>query len=439
MLKSGRFLASASLVLTVPLLVVTTPSASDATASGPSGVSAGARGSWGAEEVVGDTVVADQEQPALVRVRAGGSAVAAWVAASYDADGPLMVARRRANGHWTVPLAVSPPVVEQTSFDLGIGPTGSASVVWQQRVGDRWRVKESHLRSGAWTAAHALGTGTGPRTTIDGRGTTTVVWSGHGIRSARRSHTGPWHSVPVTRSGAARLLRVSSNADGDVVVAWLHGALVSSSVRPHGARWAGARTWRPDRRDHPVLSGLQSAIGAEGRALVVWSATGVWKEAQHEYANYLAWSRSTGAGTWAPVRLITRSLGEDGGDLSLSMNASGAAVAAWVQIHRSDSPTFAWAARFRPNGTWSAPGRITSGSADWPVAWMDRRGTAHVIVETGWGRMRAFRQSSRSWSTGTLVAKGRLADAAGQGSCLIVPYGPQSNDSLRAVLWTSTR
>lgn len=432
---SGRLLGLLALGLAVPSFAVATPSLSAGTVSDAPRVSSAARASWGPEEVVADTAFPtdQQELPPVVRVRTGGSAVAAWFADIQGGNGPLMVARRRSSGHWTAPLQLAEaPLRGLAVFDVAVGPPGFASVVWQQRVGDRWRVKESHLRAGTWTAAQALGTGIGPRVTIDGRGTTTVVWSNQGIRSARHAQTGPWRFAPVTRSGTAYLLQVSSNTDGDLVVAWLHDALVSSSLRRHGARWSGTRTWRPDRRDRAPLTGLQTTIGSDGRALVVWSTTGIWREAQGKYANYLGWSRSIPSGTWSPSRKLTTSLGEDGGDLTLSMNGSGAALAAWQQTPFTGSPTHVWAARFRPDGTWGPPLRIASSGR--PAAFMDRRGTAHVVAQSR-RRILAFNQSSgRPWGAGSIIATGHLFDAAGRGERLIVLY---PGAGLRAVTWSS--
>ena len=431
-----------ALVLTVPLLVVTTPSVSGGTVAAAPHVPFGARASWGPEEVVADTALptSEHESPAVIRVRPGGSAVAAWIADTTVNSGPLMVARRRSNGQWTAPLQlVGAPPRGFAAYDVAVGPRGMASVVWEQRVGDRWRVKESHLRSGTWTPAQALGTGIRPRVTIDGRGTTTVVWSGRGIRSARRAQTGPWRFAAVTRSGTADELRISSNTDGDVVVAWLHGTLASSSLRRHGARWSEARTWRPARRDRSFLWGLQTAIGAEGRALVMWSTTGIWREAQSEYANFVAWSRSTTSGTWSPSRKLTESLGEDGGDLTLSMSGSGSAVAAWTQVHRTGSPSRLWAARFRPDGTWGARLSVASGSARRPAAFMDRHGKAHVVAEVG-RRILAVEQSSgRPWGTGTVIASGDLFEAAGRAEHLLALYAPRPGSGLRAVAGSTAR
>jgi hypothetical protein len=169
---------------------------------------------------------------------------------------------------------------------------------------------------------------------------------------------------------------------------------------------------------------------------VMWSTTGIWREAQSEYANFLAWSRSTPSGSWSPSRKLTTSLGEDGGNLSLSMNGSGAALAAWTQVYRTGSPSRVWAARFRPDGTWGPPLEVAGGGG--PAAFMDRRGKAHVIAVQNGRRILAFTQSSgRPWGTGAIIATGHLYDVAGRGEHLIALY--DSGSGLRAAAWSSTR
>jgi hypothetical protein len=430
MLASARSLGFSSLVMTLPLAVLAAPG------SGASAASSRSDGTWGPTEVVADATASGEGQSALVRVRAGGSAVAAWKHANT-----VMVARRGAAGHWTAPAAVSPSFLQPSPYDLAVGPDGAASVVWQQRVGGQWRVEESHLSSGDWTSPRSLAAGTSPRTTIDGRGTTTVVWSGPGVRSARRQPGGGWRLQPIVRNGTVRLLKVGSNADGDVVAAWHDGNVVRSSLRPHGGRWTLPHSWAPFGHERPIINGLQAGVDGRGRALVVWSTTGVWKAATHEYGNYVAWARSTQAGSWSPVRKVTGSLGEDGGDLDMSMNASGSAVAVWFQVYRSDSPAFVWAARFRPAGAWSAPLRISPRSAEWPGprVWLDAHGEAHAFVENGWGRILAFHQSpGASWSPPNVLGDGRLADADGRGVNLVVVYGSSPGTGLHATAWTGT-
>jgi hypothetical protein len=170
---------------------------------------------------------------------------------------------------------------------------------------------------------------------------------------------------------------------------------------------------------------------------VMWSTTGIWREAQSEYANFLAWSRSTPSGSWSPSRKLTSSLGEDGGQhLSLSMNGSGAALAAWTQVHRTGSPSRVWAARFRPDGTWGPSLEVAGGGG--PTAFMDRRGKAHLIAGQNRRRIVAFNQSTgRPWGTGAIIATGHLYDVAGRGDSLIALYA--ASPGLLAGTWSSRR
>jgi hypothetical protein len=141
----------------------------------------------------------------------------------------------------------------------------------------------------------------------------------------------------------------------------------------------------------------------------------------HDYANYVAWSRSTDTGGWTRMRKLTAKLGEDGYLGDVSMNGSGRALATWHQQDRTDSPVEAWAARFRPSGTWSAPSRVAVDA--WAAGgWMDKHGGAHVIVAHGRSQVSEYRLGpGRVWSR-IPVARGELGDAHGSGGSLVVLF-----------------
>lgn len=382
----------------------------------------------GPEEVVaGGTldVYATQRAPALVRVRGNGSAVAAWVAGDHDVDGPVSVALRSPGGTWTAPVALSAPLGARSGYDVAVGPRGLASVVWDRKIGGVWQVEESHLSGAGWTAPAVVDAGRAPHATVDGRGTTTLAWNRAGVRTSRRTEAGSWTAPTRVGPGPGSPLQVASNADGDVVVAWHANDQVRAAVRPHGGGWSAAGMVR----GYPArvsVTGVQTAMDPDGRALALWSTTGLWNAPAHEYFNHLGWSRSTAAGAWSPARYLTRSLGEDGGAVSLTMTASGTALAGWVQIHRSDSPAFAWAARFGSTGTWTAPVRVSATRVSWdgPRTWLDPRGVAHLVVGAGDPeRIWSFQQRpGRSWDAGTRLTRGAFLDAHGQGRHLVVLY-----------------
>jgi hypothetical protein len=385
----------------------------------PPGPAALADPVWGPEEDLGvdvDVFNYDRE-PAVVGVRGDGTAVAAWVAGDDTTPGPVTVSHRAAGGGWTMPLAISADLPHGATYALDVAGGGLASVVWEREVGGVWRIEESHLDGGTWTAPVRVGSGQDPETVVDGTGVTTVAWRNHGLRAARRTETGAWSAPRLVAAGSVDDLALATNADGDVAAAWTTGhRKVRAAVRPHGKSWASATILGRG----PYVTSLRVAMGGGGRALVIWTVTDIWDEAAHEYQNYLAWARSDARGHWSRARVLTRRLSEDGGAADLSMNGTGRALATWLQIYRSDSPAYLWAARFRPDGTWSKPVRVGRVAWSEPEAWLDRNGAAHVAADR-----RAVWHFSQAPGAGwqeEKINRGRFVTTGGAGERWVVLY-----------------
>ena len=353
--------------------------------------------------------------PALIRVRANGSAAAAWHTGGDSSWEHLKVATRSSTGAWSAPHNLA-KVRYSNEFDLAVGRGGLASVVWQERVSGRLRVVESHRASGGWSRPVPLGVGMASGTTIDGRGVTTVAWSGpSGLHVVRRPAGKNWQK-PVrvgARSDRAWRLAIDSNADGDVVLGWLVGRKVRGAVRSQRGTWAHARTL--DRTN--VVWNIAMAVGPNGRGLMLWPT----------YAyGYLGWARSKPDGRWCGKRVLTDRLGEDGGDMSLSMNGSGLAVVAWLRVDHSSSPAFTWSARFRPRHGWTSPVRVSKRSSGWglPFAWLAKRDMAHVVTGRGdTSEILAFGQRpGAAWGPGRKVAGGDALDVDGRGARMALLY-----------------
>ena len=386
----------------------------------PPGPAASAAGVWGPVEDLGVVVDADRlgRDPAIVRVRIDRSAVAAWVAGEDETPGPVTVARRGAGGGWSMPEAVSADLPDGATYDLAVGKGGRASVVWERKVGTTWRIEESHLDGGTWTSPVQVGRGRKPESVVDVDGVTTVAWSKDGVRVARRPDAGSWSTPRRVAAGSVSELELTANPGGDLALAWtVRYRTVRASVRPHGRKsWSAPVTLGTG----PYVTSMQVAMGGRGRALVLWTVTGVWNQALHDYRNYLAWARSDAQGHWSKARKLTRRLGEDGGSVDLSMNGTGRAVAAWQQIDRSDSPAFVWAARFRPDGTWTAPARVSKTQWAEPQVWLDRRAVAHVVTD----RVGVWYFSQRpgaAW-TARKLNQGRVLDAHGVGNRMVMLF-----------------
>lgn len=374
---------------------------------------------WGPVEDLGVhvDVYNHGREPALVRVSGDRTAVAAWVAGDYDTPGPVTVARRGAAGGWTTPVAVSADLPDYATYDLAVAGGGLASVVWERKVGTTWRIEESHLDGGSWSTPTELGRGRKPDAIVDGNGVTTVAWSRNGVQVARRE-AGTWSTPRQVASGSASAVLLAANPSGDVALVWtVRYREVRASVRPHARK-----TWSAPVAlgKGPYVTSTRVAVDGRGRALALWTVGGIWDDTRHDYRNHLAWARSDARGHWSKTRVLTRSLGEDGGWADLSMNGDGRAVVAWLQIDRSDSPAYLWAARFRPDGTWSAPVRVARTEWWQPQVWLDRRGVAHVVTNRA-GIWHFAQSPGAAWSAHA-VAKGKVLDAHGVGDRLVMLF-----------------
>jgi hypothetical protein len=315
------------------------------------------------------------------------------------------------------------------AFDLAVGGSGSASVVWSTTDGGKSWVEESHLAGETWSAPVRVGRGTMPVTTIDGSGVTTLAWTHKGVRVARRTAHGPDWTGPtlVARQPAGQhftQLQLTSNSSGDVAIAWqayVGGKdRVMAVARPHrSASWTA-----PITLDTMLyVNSARLVIDGSGNALAMWSGTA---DQNQDYGNYVNWARSTPHGQWSTRRPLPDAItGEDGALVDVSMNADGFAVASWLRIEGgSDGESSLWAARFSESGTWSAPARVSPGLQEWfdVRPWMDDAGVAHLIASRWTGPVRAFSQEPNGvWKGSTLNHDG-LIDAKGSGSRLMMVF-----------------
>jgi hypothetical protein len=167
-----------------------------------------------------------------------------------------------------------------------------------------------------------------------------------------------------------------------------------------------------------VVDSVRLAIDGSGRALAMWSGLG---DQTRDYAGFVAWARSTPRGQWSRRRDVTqRHIGEWGGLVDVSMNGDGLAVAAWLEITGGGERSRLWAARYRGDGTWSAPRRVARGDW-WDVSpWMDDAGVAHLVADRG--AIWAFSQGPGAAWTGTALNSGYLLDANGAGSRMAMVF-----------------
>ena len=141
---------------------------------------------------------------------------------------------------------------------------------------------------------------------------------------------------------------------------------------------------------------------------------------------HLAWSTTTGDGTWAGTRYLDDRVRGVVEVMDLAMNAHGEAVAVWTQ-----SMTAA-AARFAFGAGWSEPTHVEAGGS--PAALVTPQGTALALLPGDW----ICQQPGSRWEAHPLpLADGIHAlEAAGDRRHLsLVQYG----DGLTARVLTAGR
>lgn len=379
---------------------------------------------WGPPEVVSTHAFQDSwEAPQTqVGVTATKVAYAAWLQEVAGGKSRVYGARRDAAGVWSTPVALSAKVSSYRTFDLAVGSQGLASVVWDRRVSGSWRVEESHFYGGAWSAATTVAAGTFPEVAVDGQQVTTVVVHKSGLKAVRRAASGAWSAPKALTPKRVYDVAVAANGPGAVAVTWEEpaGSLLRGVVKPAGQPWRPVRTLAV----LPGTAGIGSmeiGFGPVGRALVVWTTTDDWRDGPHVYRNGVGWTSVTSAGVWGTAAYLTRAIGEDGGNLSLSVNDQGQAIAVWTSAGGgSEGWVKLQTSRFRADGRWGA---IATLAKKWfeTRAWLDDFNTAYVLAQRGQPIWQVTQEPGHPWSARQeVVPKAQLADASGLGARLLM-------------------
>ena len=374
---------------------------------------------WGPDEAVSTHTFDAFERPETrVGVASDGTAFTAWL--QEDAGGStIYVARRAANGIWSGPLALS-PVEPYQAWDLSVGASDHAAVVWSRVDSGTPRVYESHFQGGGWTSPTLVGDGSGPDVGVDGTGRITVAWARDGVRMRTRSASGTWTDESLFSADPSAFITVEANASGAVVIAWQRFSaprMVRAALQPAYGDWGSARNLMVRKR----IASLDAAISDSGQAFVAWTTTGEWDDPAHVYRNGVAWARTRPSGDWSDARYLNRNIGEDGGALDVAMNATGQALVTWMAAGGGSN---GWkklhAARYELGHSWGPARKLARG---WyaPRAWIDDDGFATVIGDRS--KIWQFTQAvGGPWSAPIELARGDLGDATGLGHRLLLVW-----------------
>jgi len=158
---------------------------------------------------------------------------------------------------------------------------------------------------------------------------------------------GPW-STPVVLGqvdGTSAMRLVSAgDAAGDATVVWTTGGRVTASTRTASASWSRAATLSPAAE---TASSPAVAVRPDGTFVAVWAAR------RSADAVVEASLRAPGGAWSAPVVISAPSLPSVGG-VQVAVDAAGSALVVWGQTTAPSAPSVA-AAGLPVGGAWSAP------------------------------------------------------------------------------------
>lgn len=286
-------------------------------------------------------------------------------ASSNGTSSVVRVARRAPGADWESPVDLSAPLVDSYNPVLAERPDGGVAAVWVQFVG-----------------------------------------SGSAVWYAERPADGTWSAARrLTDDGGAPDVAVA--ADGRVVVVWQTASVRIQSVE----RPAGGETWT----DPTTLSAVDGyraeqphvVVDPAGDVVTVWTkiagtGPGVFK---------LQSARRPSGGAWSEPVDVSGQDGESVDAPTLAIDASGDAVAAWIQYETTEAGSYVGHARsawLPAAGTWSAPSDLSPEDADARMVDLDVAADGDAtaawseVDETG-SSIRAARGTGGVWGSSTLI------------------------------------
>lgn len=348
------------------------------------------------------------EAPLSPMFDAAGNLVLAWSEgtvskAPLSAEYRVRVASRPARDHWREPETLSHLGLNAA---FAVDAAGDAAVVWETEAGDQ---AATRLAPGGWSSPQTVLSpgGENPQVASDSRGDIIVVAPRQGLRRSR----GIQVALGTARGTFSRPQRISGNENafdpqitmdghGDAAVAWevdsAQGCLVRAAFRPADAAWSASKTLS-DR--HEFCGGNQSVtIDASGDAVAVWLA-------QRGAKSFVESASRVAGGHWSAARV----LGSGAGIYEhprVRMDARGDAIAVWAQPAPEGGKSTIWA-RIRPHrASWGRPTRIADGGAGPPSLAVNERGDALVAWQGKRGIEALTRAAGACWSTPQHVPSG---------------------------------
>lgn len=299
-------------------------------------------------------LVADVELPLTLDVAIGadGNAVAAWDQANAANTDVRASYYSAATGSWGAPTQMDPgaSLVKTTGAQVGLDAQGDGVVLWHREPeefvtavvwGNRY---DAH--AGAWGQAQRVSSGYGmmPELIVEPDGSASAVWVAMDGLSIALMHSSydvanaNWSAASRLDQGrgvvAAALQLVATAPEGDAVVAWTQGDLLTGIVTAHARhKSSGSTSWGPPEqfaRDatmtgNTTLIATDVALNDAGTTFVVWqdsesdSTTTVWTSRYDERTRM-----------WGEVQRLGHEEMENAKLPQVVVDAVGNAIAIWT-------------------------------------------------------------------------------------------------------------
>ena len=262
-----------------------------------------------------------------------GNVVAVWRELN-DAGASVLAASRSPDGAWSRAQRISQLAPQTERPAVAMDRLGNAVAVWHSWVGGDSIVQAAVRPAGGdWSASETLSAAGQPAFGADvalEAGRATVVWAAvDGQLSVVQSRTreiGAANWAPIeTVSGptsSAYSPRVAMDDQGGAIAVWRWSRggyfIIQAATKPTGGIWSAAQDLTaPGEHSGPP----QVEMDASGAAVAAWlRPTGANTMAQVSY-------RQAG-GAWEPARNLSHR-GRNAGTVAVAMNRAGDAIVAW--------------------------------------------------------------------------------------------------------------
>jgi YD repeat-containing protein len=375
---------------------------------------AAATGTWGSAAPLATPAYPGVNTP-TVGYDAAGNAIAVWAS-----GGNMFVDRySHLTATWSAPIQLNTLSATASSPTLAVDAAGNAIVGWVQSDGTAQSAYAARYSasSGTWSApvslessSNAVATAAGSIVTASNGTYGAAAWvqsDGTTNRLYAASWNGTsWSAATIVDAGngnASAQPDVSVDASGNVTVLWQQSNGTANSI--YGNRFnASSATWGGavllSNGSSTAANNPQIALDGSGNAFTIWRQGGSLFERYYSVS-----AQSWSAQATLSVRTNTISAP------SLSVDAAGNAVVAWIQSNGTTPVVYA--TRYSASSsTWSTPVAVESSTATLPTA----QGTVVTAINgaytsVGWlqvnGSQNAAYASSltgSTWSTPTLLS-----------------------------------